>query len=164
MVAVLPQMWDGVLELRPVIPSDLVQLLPLCVEHAAYEGSTIHENDQAMRWNSAFFGTPPQLYGWVCSEGGHLGVALKGYMTASISISTWFAKPYVFLDCIYLKPIIRRMGIGRSMLMTLREFARGQGCQEIQWQTILSNETGSAFYSSLGAIPVTKTRWSLPVE
>lgn len=149
------------MEIRPLTPNDFAQLLPLCAEHAAYEGSTIQENDQALRWNSAFFGTPPQLYGWVCSEAGHLGAALKGYMTASIAISTWSAKPYVFLDCIYLKPMIRGMGIGRSMLMMLVEFSQEHECQEIQWQTIPSNDTGSAFYRSLGAVPVTKMRWTL---
>ncbi|WP_405052290.1 GNAT family N-acetyltransferase [Sinorhizobium sp. 8-89] len=149
------------LEIRPILPEDFSELLSLCSEHAAYEGSVISESDQATHWSSAFFGAPPQLHGWVCDEGTAAPGTLRGYMTAQVAISTWSARPYVFLDCIYLKPEVRRLGIGRSMILRLIEFAREHGCREIQWQTILSNQIAKAFYSSLGAIPVTKTRWTL---
>ncbi|WP_168338158.1 GNAT family N-acetyltransferase [Rhizobium laguerreae] len=149
------------MRVRPLRHSDLGQLLGLCIEHAEYEGVVIEESDQAQRWCSAFLASPPQLYGWVCSESDAAIEVLEGYMTASIITSTWSATPYVFLDCIYLKPHTRRHGIGKKMLSLLVEFAHQHGCQEIQWQTTLSNETGSAFYRSIGGVPLTKMRWTL---
>ncbi|AHG50181.1 hypothetical protein RLEG12_00840 (plasmid) [Rhizobium leguminosarum bv. trifolii CB782] len=152
------------MRVRPLRESDLHQLLALCTKHAEYEGVVVEESDQARRWCSAFFSSPPQLYGWVaCSESDADMQVLEGYMTASIITSTWSATPYVFLDCIYLEPQARRQGIGKTMLSLLMEFARQQGCKELQWQTTLSNETGSAFYKSIGGVPLTKMRWSLHV-
>ncbi|MGH0265569.1 GNAT family N-acetyltransferase [Sinorhizobium meliloti] len=151
------------MKVRPLHPDDLTQLHLLCTEHAEYEGAAVEDSDQAQRWSFAFFASPPQLYGWVCSESGAAVDVLEGYMTASVAMSTWSAKPYVFLDCIYLKPRIRRHGVGKIMLSLLEEFACGRGCQEIQWQTIPSNKTAAAFYKSIGAVPLTKTRWTLRV-
>ncbi|TIW17489.1 MAG: GNAT family N-acetyltransferase, partial [Mesorhizobium sp.] len=112
-------------------------------------------------WNSAFFGTPAQLFGWVCDEGGSRHETLRGYMTASIRLWTWSANPHLYLDCIYLQPKTRRSGMGRAMFGVLTEFARGKGYEEIQWRTLSSNKAGIAFYHSLGAVPVTDTmRWS----
>lgn len=149
------------LRVRPLRRSDLDQLRGLCIEHAEYEGAVIEESDQAERWCSAFFASPPHLYGWVCSQPGAAVEVLEGYMTASIATSTWSAIPYVFLDCIYLRPRVRRHGIGKTMLSSLGVFAHQHGCQEIQWQTTLSNEAGSAFYRSIGGVPLTKVRWTL---
>jgi GNAT superfamily N-acetyltransferase len=148
-------------EIRVVRPSDLSQLRKLCDEHIALEGSTIADRDLSAHWNSAFFGTPAQLFGWVCDEGGNRPDTLIGYMTASIRLWTWSAKIHLYLDCIYLQPEMRRSGMGRAMFGVLTEFARGKGCEEIQWRTLSSNEAGIAFYHALGAIPVTDTmRWS----
>ncbi|WP_352861743.1 GNAT family N-acetyltransferase [Mesorhizobium sp. M1163] len=104
----------------------------------------------------------------VCDEGDNRPGTLTGYMTASIRLWTWSAKTHLYLDCIYLQPEARRSGIGRAMFRVLVEFARGRGCEEIQWQTLLSNEGGIAFYHSLGAVPTTDTmrwsRWSLCID
>ncbi|WP_353806834.1 GNAT family N-acetyltransferase [Mesorhizobium sp.] len=81
------------------------------------EGSTIADRDLSAHWNSAFFGTPAQLYGWVCEEGGNRHGTLRGYMTASIRPWTWSAKPQLYLDCIYLQPETRRSGMGRTMFI-----------------------------------------------
>ncbi|TIQ17844.1 MAG: GNAT family N-acetyltransferase [Mesorhizobium sp.] len=153
------------MEIRVVRPNDLSQLRELCEEHAALEGATIADRDLSAKWNSAFFGTPAQLVGWVCDEGDNRPDALTGYMTASIRLSTWSAKPYLYLDCIYLRPEVRRSGMGRAMFGILTQFARESGCKEIQWQTLLSNEGGIAFYHSLGAVPTLQwSRWSLSVD
>ncbi|MGX8009756.1 N-acetyltransferase family protein [Mesorhizobium sp. ORM8.1] len=137
----------------------------LCDEHAALEGALITECDLSAHWHSVFFGEPAQLFGWVCDEGGSCHDTLRGYMTASIRARTRSVKPHIYLDCIYLQPELRRSGIGRAMFTVLEQFARRSGCQEIQWQTLLSNEIGSAFYHSLGAVPIMDLmRWKLPIS
>lgn len=153
---------EDTLYIRPIQPDDLAQLLPLCQEHAEYEGAVVQKGDQIQQWRSVFFDAPPQLFGWVCCNS-KTPTALEGYMTASIQCATWAAEPYVLLDCIYLRPQARRNGLGTSMLTLLREFAGKHGCREIQWQTILRNKKAASFYQSLGALPVKKLRWSWSV-
>ncbi|WP_170117068.1 GNAT family N-acetyltransferase [Phyllobacterium sophorae] len=156
------------MKIRVVRPKDFSQLRKLCDEHAALEEVTIADRDLSAQWNSAFFGSPAQLFGWVCDEGGNGPDPLRGYMTASIRLWTWSAKTHLYLDCIYLQPELRRSGIGRAMFRILVQFARESGCHEIQWRTLSSNETGIAFYRSLGAVPITDTmqwsQWSLSVD
>jgi GNAT superfamily N-acetyltransferase len=151
--------------IRVVHPKDLPQLRILCDEQAALEGAVIAVHDLSAKWESAFFGKSPALFGWVCDEERDCPDSLLGYMTASIRLSTWSVKPHLYLDCIYLRPALRRSGVGRGMFEVLTEFARDRGCKEIQWHTLLSNDDGIAFYRSLGALSTVRwSRWSLPVE
>lgn len=150
------------MEIRAVRPNDLPQLRKLCDEQAALEDMTITDPGLSAKWESAFFGTTPQLFGWVCDGGDNRPEALTGYMTASIGLFTWSAKPHLYLDCIYLRPETRGSGIGRSMFGVLTQFASESGCDEIRWQTLLSNEGGIAFYRSIGAVPSFQwSRWRL---
>ncbi|WP_352663383.1 GNAT family N-acetyltransferase [Mesorhizobium sp. M0621] len=152
------------MKVRLVRPTDLPQLRTLCDEHAALEDRTIADPDLSDQWKTAFFGTPAQLFGWVCDKGDGSSDALTGYMTAAIRLYTWSVKPHLYLDCIYLRPETRRSGLGRAMFGVLMEFARERGCSDIQWHTLLSNEGGIAFYHSLGAVPNMQwSRWSLSV-
>jgi ribosomal protein S18 acetylase RimI-like enzyme len=144
--------------LRPIQTADLPGLLTLCRDHAAYEGLNFSESDQIGRWQQAFFGPSPRLFGWVIE-----GTPLQGYMTATIDFATWDARPFVYLDCLYLRPEARRSGLGRRLMTVLSHFAKAQGCAEIQWQTPPSNADGIAFYRALAARELPKQRFALSV-
>ncbi len=145
--------------LRPILPDDLDALELLCRDHAAYEGLRYEPADQVARWHALFFGHQPQLFGWVVAE----GRKLFGYMTATIDTATWSARPFVYLDCLYLKPRTRRQGFGKQMIETLQGFARQNACAEIQWQTPPDNDIGRAFYRALKARELPKSRYTLEV-
>ncbi|SNR74543.1 GNAT family N-acetyltransferase [Puniceibacterium sediminis] len=145
--------------IRPIEARDLNALVPLCQEHAEYEGLTFTRSDQVERWDSLFFAPQPHLFGWVVDMAG----PLQGYMTATIDTATWAARPFVYLDCLYLAPSIRRQGFGRRMMATLQRFACEHDCKEIQWQTPPDNDLGRAFYHSLRAQELTKSRFTLQV-
>lgn len=148
--------------LRQISPADVPELMALCREHAQYEGLPFPEDGQGDRLQSALFQAPPRLFGWVVpssAEG-----QLSGYMTATIDYATWSARPFVYLDCLYLRPEKRRAGLGRIMMSTLEEFARDRGCAEIQWQTPPTNAIGLAFYRALGARELAKARFSLAIH
>lgn len=148
--------------LRQISPADLPDLMLLCREHAQYEGLPFVESGQADRLRSALFNASPRLFGWVVPSGNDGG--LSGYMTATIDYATWSARPFVYLDCLYLRPVARRGGLGRTMMSTLADFARDHGCAEIQWQTPPTNAIGLAFYRALGARELAKARFSLPIH
>jgi len=143
--------------IRTIAPSDLTDLVSLCRDHAAYEQLPFSENDQVRNWQSAFFGSRPRLFGWVCEAEN----ALMGYMTATIDYSTWSARQFVYLDCLYLRQEVRRQGIGRALMSVLADFARAHDCDEIQWQTPPTNELGLAFYRAIEALELPKVRFTL---
>jgi len=149
-------------KLRPVAPSDLVGLSELCRDHAAYEGMEFVECGHVNRWHSALFGEAPRLFGWVCTK--EEQGALMGYMTATVDYSTWSARPFVYLDCLYLRPEARRGGVGRALMDALAKFANSRGCAEIQWQTPPTNELGLGFYRTISARELPKIRFTLTVE
>jgi L-amino acid N-acyltransferase YncA len=147
--------------IRAISPHDLSQMLDLCRDHAAYEKLSFEENGQEQRWGEAFLSDPPRLYGWVCEEGGRL----YGYMTVTIDFSTWNARPFVYLDCLYLLPEARQKGNGKRLMATLATFAAAHGCQEIQWQTPPHNSLGLGFYRTLpGAVERAKARFTWAVD
>lgn len=146
--------------IRRITPNDLSQLLPLCQEHAAYEQLPFREAGQLQLWDAAFFGLSPKVFGWVCDNGD----SLKGYMTATIDFSTWNARPFVYLDCLFLQPDVRRMGLGSALMTELICFAQERDCAEIQWQTPTHNELGIAFYNTLGASQNNKIRFTLALN
>lgn len=84
-------------------------------------------------------------------------------MTATIDFATWTAEPFVHMDCLYLRPSVRRLGMGRALITTLREFAVHHQCTVIQWQTPPSNQLGIDFYNSIGATNKLKLRFFLEV-
>lgn len=150
------------MNLRPISPADLPELLSLCRDHADHEGLSFSDTGQTERWQDAFFGEKPRVFGWVVSAVS--GGPLLGYMTATIDFSTWDARPFVYLDCLYLRPEARRNGLGRRMMATLNAFALARGCPEVQWQTPPTNTLGLAFYRAIQARELPKQRFSLAVK
>lgn len=145
--------------IRPVTATDLPELVELCRLHAVYEGAEYADTGQADRLCAAFFDMPPALYGWVVDAAG--GRGLDGYMTAVVEFATWPARPFVYMDCLYLREAARGRGLGRRFMATLAAFARDSGYGEIQWQTPPNNTLGIGFYRRIGARPRDKVRFFL---
>ncbi len=147
------------MNIRRIQTTDLVQLKDLCAEHADYEALNFNKANQEAYWESAFFGSSPKLFGWLCERDDEL----LGYMTATIDIATWTGQLFVYLDCLYLKVGARGHGIGQRLMHELTEFGRSKNCVEIQWQTPIDNDLGISFYRKIGASEKCKVRFSLPI-
>src|SRR5690606_40627842 len=85
----------------------------------------------AQALSEAIFGTRPRLLCWVAAGQD----ALAGYMTATCDFSTWQARPFLHMDCLYLRATARNQGLGPRLLDALREHARVSGITRLQWQT-----------------------------
>ena len=145
--------------IRRVREEDMATLVVLCGEHAAYERSDFEENGQGPRLRVAFFGPQPSLHGWVVeSEEG-----LVGFMTATVDFATWPAEFFVHMDCLFLREAYRRQGLGRRLMDQLRQFARENRINLIQWQTPVHNTDGIQFYERIGARSKDKKRYFLSV-
>jgi ribosomal protein S18 acetylase RimI-like enzyme len=146
-------------QIRRIHEDDLAELVILCADHAAYEGSEFHESGQQCRLREALFGPRPVLYGWVVeAEPG-----LAGFMTATIDYATWPAEFFLHMDCLYLREPFRGRALGRQLIEQLQEFARKEKITLIQWQTPSHNERGIRFYERIGAQSKDKKRYLLDV-
>ena len=144
--------------IRPVQETDIPTVVEMCREHAAYEEAAYVEHDQESKLRLALFSEQPQLECWVvATEAG-----LIGYTSFMMQFSTWDAAYYLYMDCLFLRPEARSLGIGVVLMENLRQLAFERGCMNIQWQTPSFNDGAVRFYERLGAVAKVKQRfiWS----
>ncbi len=145
--------------IRVVQPDDLNALVELCAAHAAYERAPYDPANKAPRLAADLFATRPKLYGLVVEQEG----SLVGYATYMRQYATWDAADYIYLDCLYLKPEARGMGLGRQLMQRIQQEGRKLGCTLIQWQTPDFNTRAIQFYTRLGATSKAKERCFLEI-
>jgi ribosomal protein S18 acetylase RimI-like enzyme len=143
--------------IRRAVPSDLPAIAALCVEHAAYEGVHYdrHPDPDALR--AALFGHAAPLLCWVAELDG----AVAAYATATREFSTWEARYYLHMDCLFLRPQARGNGLGERLMGALATDAAGLGCRDMQWQTPVSNVRAASFYRRIGGQSKDKLRFHL---
>lgn len=146
--------------IRSVEQKEIDQLVQLCKSHARYEGSDYDELGKAEKLSDALFSYPEGLHCQVLVKNDNL----LGYVTFIKQFSTWDARYYLYVDCLYLKPEVRGRNIGGQLMQKAREYADRKGYQEIQWQTPIDNEVAIRFYQRLGAEAKSKERFFLKVQ
>jgi GNAT superfamily N-acetyltransferase len=143
---------------RAVQRHDIDALVAMCGEHAAYERAPFDADGLSSRLEQALFAEPPRLLGWIAEGGGAVG-----YLTATRDFSTWRAREFLHMDCLYVREGRRGAGIGLRLFEALRTHARSIGIDEIQWQTPHWNRDAARFYQRLGAVETAKLRYRFRV-
>lgn len=146
--------------IRRARPQDIAELVALCKEHAEFERVAYDTSAKADRLAEALFSASPRLHAWVAAveERG-----IIGYATAAPEYSTWSAREYLHMDCLFVRSARRGTGVGSSLLHSVIGLARERGCHEIQWQTPRWNVDASRFYRRHGAVDRHKLRFVLGV-
>jgi len=70
------------------------------------------------------------------------------------SFSTFVGKPGIYLEDLYVKPEMRRKGIGRDLLARVARIAVERKCGRLEWAVLNWNTPSIQFYESLGAQPL----------
>ncbi len=146
------------MNVRAVRRHDIPALMAMCGEHAAYEGAPFDADGLPARLERALFAEPARLVGWIAEAG-----KPAGYLTATREFSTWRAREFLHMDCLYVRDGHRGAGVGLRLLDALRTHARSIGIDEIQWQTPHWNRDAARFYRRLGAAEAAKLRYRLQV-
>ncbi|MCE7994577.1 MAG: GNAT family N-acetyltransferase [Roseivirga sp.] len=141
--------------IRTATTADVDAIAKLMVAHALYEKSIIQEEGLATSFERHLSRPDSQLNCLVVEYEGQL----VGYTTFIKQFSTWDADFYIYLDCLYLDDSMRCHGIGQELMEYIKEYAKAEGCKEIQWQTPDFNTGAIKFYKRLGALAKTKERF-----
>ncbi len=77
-----------------------------------------------------------------------------GFALFFTNYSTFLARPGIFLEDLYVKPLLRGRGIGLELFRRLAKIAAGRGCGRVEWEVLDWNEPSIQFYKKLGAVPM----------
>ena len=143
------------MHIRTVKTTDTEQLMELCKLHANYENQTFNSNYPKRSFLNYFTENPSFARCIVAEEQGKL----VGYATFILQYSTWQAKEYLYLDCLFFKKEVRRQGLGTKFMERIMDFALSKNCDTIQWQTPHSNKNAIQFYQRIGAKSKLKERF-----
>ena len=75
------------------------------------------------------------------------------------NFSTFWGRPGIYLEDLFVDPEQRGKGIGKALLAHVAKVAVERGCSHLQWAVLDWNEPSIRFYKSLGAEP--KDEWTL---
>lgn len=70
------------------------------------------------------------------------------------NFSTFLGKAGIYLEDIFVKPEMRGLGMGKSMLSFLASLAKERDCGRLEWSCLDWNEPSIKFYKKMGAIPM----------
>jgi len=143
--------------IRGVTAADLPELVRLCAGHAVFERMPFTDEGLVERLGLALFSSPARLHAWVAETDG----VMVGYVSAALEFSTWHARDFVHMDCLFLREGCRGQGLGAALLDRVVDFAREQGVDEVQWQTPDWNLEAARFYRRHGAEARSKLRFTL---
>lgn len=134
---------------------DLPDIITLCAHHAEFEKAEYNPEGKAESLKRALFGENPVLVCWIVE----VDNKAAGYATFTFNYSTWSAGYFLYMDCLYLEPEVRSMGIGADIMERLKKIAREKKYVNIQWQTPAFNERAIRFYKRIGGVGKEKVRF-----
>ena len=94
--------------IRPLRCDEIASLVHLCSEHATYEKADYAPVGKSESLRRAIAAEPPRLWCLVAE----IDSRIVGYATCTRDFSTWRAAEYLYLDCLYIIPKFRGLGIG----------------------------------------------------
>lgn len=144
-------------QIRRVQKEDMPKLIQLCEAHAKYENSIYDPANKQERLSNFILKEDSPVKCWVLDFLGDVCV----YAVISPEFSTWDAAYYYHMDCLYLTPECRGLGIGSKMLSIIKDFAHSAGISQMQWQKPIENQSAISFYLKNGSLSRSKVRFYL---
>ena len=125
-------------------------ILALIRELAAYErepAAAVATEEDLLRDG---FGAAPRFHCLMALWDGE-GAGFAFYFH---NYSTWQGKWGLYLEDLFVRPALRRRGVGRALFLHLARLAVERRCGRFEWAVLDWNEPAIAFYRSLGAVPL----------
>jgi GNAT superfamily N-acetyltransferase len=136
--------------IRPATPVDVPLILSFIRELAEYEKlahEVVGNEAELEKW---LFGERPVARVLIAEYGGEPA----GFALFFLNFSTFLAKPGIFLEDLFVRPVLRGKGIGKALLTELVNIAAAEGYGRVEWAVLDWNTPAIEFYKSLGARPM----------
>ena len=134
----------------PATERDVPQILELIKGLAEYERLSHVVEVTEDRLRRTLFGDRPA--GEVLLA--FVGEECAGFALFFTNYSTFLGKPGLYLEDVFVKPHLRRKGIGLALLKKLAAIARERDYGRMEWSVLDWNEPAINFYKKLGAVPL----------
>ena len=138
------------LRIEPATIHDVPLILQFIQELAAYEqlahACVATEDDL----RTQLFGPDPVAHTVIA----YAGDEPAGFALYFFNFSTFLARPGLYLEDLYVKPALRKRGIGRALLAYLARVASERGCGRMEWSVLNWNEPAIRVYRGIGAQPL----------
>jgi GNAT superfamily N-acetyltransferase len=138
------------IDIRLARPSDAALVLELIRELAAYEKLSHQVTATVEGVRETLFGERPAAESLIAELDG----APAGFAVFFSNYSTFLARPGIYLEDLFVRPELRRRGVGRALFTQLARLAVERRCGRFEWSVLDWNEPAIAFYRSLGAEPL----------
>ncbi len=74
-----------------------------------------------------------------------------GFALYFFNFSTWLGKPGLYLEDLFVKPEMRKHGVGKALLRRLAQIAVEADCGRMEWAALDWNRLAIDFYLNIGA-------------
>jgi GNAT superfamily N-acetyltransferase len=138
------------LRIREATPSDVPTVLALIRELASYEklADQVVAREDDLR--AALFAPRPFAECLLAETGSEV----VGFALFFHTFSTFLARPGLYLEDLFVRPAMRRRGVGRALFTHLARLAVARGCGRFEWSALNWNEPALNFYRGQGAVPL----------
>ncbi|MEO7774477.1 MAG: GNAT family N-acetyltransferase [Steroidobacteraceae bacterium] len=140
--------------LREAQPGDEFAIYGLVRELADYERLLDHFVGSPEDLAAHLFAPEPYARAVLAWVEGPDAPEVAGFALYFFNYSTFLCKPGLYLEDLYVRPALRRHGIGRALLAELARRAVAKGCGRMEWSVLDWNAPTIGFYKSLGATPM----------
>ncbi|MDR2398090.1 MAG: GNAT family N-acetyltransferase [Spirochaetaceae bacterium] len=130
-------------------PEDIPRLVGFIREFAAYEGLEEQLAVSEERLARYLFEEPKGEALIVEYAGEEAGFALFFE-----TFSTFLGKPSIYVEDIFIRPVLRGRGLGKALFSVLARLAVERNCGRMEWACLNWNEPAIRFYLKHGAQPL----------
>jgi GNAT superfamily N-acetyltransferase len=126
---------------------DVPLIVQLIRELAEYERAPAEAVATVEGMTNALFGSSPQAECLIA----HLDDKPAGFALFFYNFSTWTGKRGIYLEDVFVRPEMRRHGVGEVLFKELATIAIARDCPRLEWAVLNWNEMAINFYKKIGA-------------
>jgi GNAT superfamily N-acetyltransferase len=126
---------------------DVPLIVQLIRELAEYERAPAEAVATVEGMTNALFGEIPQAEVLIA----HFDDEPAGFALFFYNFSTWTGKRGIYLEDVFVRPEMRRHGIGAELFRELAAIAIARDCPRLEWAVLNWNELAINFYKKIGA-------------
>jgi GNAT superfamily N-acetyltransferase len=135
------------LAVRSARPGEAPLVLAFVRELAEYEKLSHEVRATEAMIDAALFGDNPRVFCDIAEWDG----APAGFAVWFLNFSTFSGRHGLYLEDLFVRPALRRKGIGKALMIHLAQKCVANGWSHFQWAVLDWNTPSIGFYKSLGA-------------